>query len=116
MNNQLDTRSVFLSVLVALLMLASAFLALAPEVSAGTTDKSDCPAGKICLWSGPTFGGQQSFWNGSETGCHALENIDPQSVYNHTGNHNATFPGLGTIVPGSSFTFSPAWTGSMCID
>jgi len=96
---------------------ASVYFAFIPKASAVEPFvKSDCPSGKICLWSGTTFGGQQSFWNASELGCHALENINPGSVFNNTTNRKARFPGLGTIVAGSSFSFSPAWEGEMCIE
>jgi hypothetical protein len=101
--------------LIALVVLTCALLTVAPKASASVENKSDCPAGKICLWSGPTFGGQQSFWNGSETGYHALENIDPQSVYNHTGNHTAVFfigpfnVELG-VGPGETFQFGSPYT------
>lgn len=44
--------------------------------------KSDCPAGKVCFWSGNTYGGQQAFFP-EVKGCYGLANIDPHSVYNH---------------------------------
>lgn len=114
----LDRRSVLVGVLIALIGLASALFAPAPSADASALDKSDCPSGKICLWSGPTYGGQQSFWNAWETGCHGLENIDPTSAYNNTNNRNATFPGvLGSpLGPGQSFQFLNPYTGSLCID
>jgi hypothetical protein len=102
--------------LVALVVLAGAFFALAPKASAGTTDKSDCPSGKICLWAGPTFGGQQSFWNASETGCHALANINPQSAYNNTSNRHATLTGFTTIGHGASVGWGFEYGGQLCID
>lgn len=106
----------FIAPVVVIVGLAAPSMASAVEPQV----KSDCPAGKICLWSGPTFGGQQSFWNGSETGCHALESIDPESVYNHTGNHTAVFfigpfnVELG-ISPGETFQFSEPYTKEFCI-
>jgi hypothetical protein len=110
-----------LSGLLALVVLTSALLVGASTASATIDEKSDCPSGKICLWSGPTFGGQQSFWNGSETGCHALENIDPQSMWNHTGNHTAVFfvgvfgeTELG-IGPGETFQWGSPYTRGFCI-
>jgi hypothetical protein len=115
-NLELDRRNVSLSALVALVVLASAFLALASKASASTTVKSDCPAGKICLWAGPTFGGQQSFWNASETGCHALANIDPQSAYNHTSNRHATLTGFTTIGHETSIGWGFEYTGELCIN
>lgn len=115
MNIQLDIRNVFLSGLIALALLASAALTLAPQASA---DKSDCPSQKICLWSGQTYGGQQSFWNAWETGCHGLENIDPTSAYNNTNNRSATFSGLlgSPLGPGKSISFLDPWTKGFCID
>lgn len=115
-----NAQKVSWSGLIVLVVLTCAFLVIAPKASAGTEDKSDCPAAKICLWSGPTFGGQQSFWNGYETGYHALENIDPQSVYNHTGNHVAIFyiGPFGTelgVYPGETFQFGSPYTGGFTI-
>jgi len=98
-----------------LAVMIGTFFTLAPKASAAT---EDCPAGKICLWAGKTFGGQQAFFDGSETGCKSLSNIDPGSMRNHTGNHTATFfPGPVAIGPGLEFNFGePGYTGSMCID
>jgi hypothetical protein len=79
--------------------------------------KNDCGPARICLWSGQSFGGQQSFWNGSDLGFHALANIDPQSVYNHTGERLAIFyvgilhnVELG-IYPGETFQFGSPYSG-----
>ena len=105
-------KTFMLSALLALLMTAGALLILTPEASA---ERSDCPAGKICLWAGATYGGQQSFWNGYETGCHALSNIDPQSIWNHTGNHSAAMSGLGITGPGVYWTWGYPYTGELCI-
>lgn len=105
-------KNVLLSTLIALVVMAGAFLALAPEAMA---ERSECPAGKICLWSGPTYGGQKSFWNGYETGCHALANIDPESMWNHTGEHYATMPGLGMTAPGVYWGWGYPYTGELCI-
>jgi hypothetical protein len=83
--------------------------------------QSDCSPGLICLWSGPTFGGQQSFWHGYETGCHALENINPQSVFNDTENYTAEFPyGPFELLhhdagPGSTIQFEEPWPSGFCI-
>ena len=112
MDLQLDTRNVFPSVLIALVV-AAGFLILTPQASA---EKSDCPAGKICVWAGPTFGGAAAFFDGSETGCKALSSIDPRSAWNHTGNHTASFPsGTLPLGPGGSFSERLPYTGSMCI-
>jgi hypothetical protein len=108
----LDRRRGFLGLLVAMIAVSGTLLALAPAASA---DKSDCPAGKICLWSGPTFGGQRSFWDASETGCHALENIDPQSAYNHTSNRHLEMQSFTTILHQTSVGWGFEFTGGMCI-
>jgi hypothetical protein len=113
-----NARNIFLGGLIAFFALACALLTTAPKASA---DKSDCPSAKICLWDGPTFGGQQSFWNGYETGCHALENIDPSSVYNNTNGHWAHFytGPFGEIDiavgPGKTYQFGGDWTKGFCI-
>jgi len=113
-NVELDARNVLLSAFVALLVSASAFLALTPKAFAA---KSDCPAGDVCVWSGPTFGGSRAFFAGSETGCHSLAAINPRSAYNHTGNHVAVFPGLTFLSPGESFSnLGSPFTGSLCIE
>ena len=83
MNVEISTKTVLMSALSALAVLVVAFLAMAPKASAV---KSDCPAGYVCLWSGPTYGGQQAFFHGSELGVKGLANIDPRSGWNHTGN------------------------------
>jgi hypothetical protein len=109
----INARTISLSGLIALVVLTCALLTTAPKAAAV---QSDCPASKICLWLGQTFGGQQSFWNGYETGYHALENIDPASVYNHTGNHYAvfyagTFGEVEIVVgPGKTEQFGFEWT------
>jgi hypothetical protein len=111
---QLDKRNLLLSALVGLMMLVGAFFALTPEASA--LEKSDCPAGYVCVWEGPTFGGNRAFFAGSETGCHGLANINPRSAFNHTGNHGAIFPGLVGLGPGESFSnLGSPYTGELCI-
>lgn len=84
--------------------------------------KSDCPASYICFWSGKTFGTAEcqaglncfSAFHGYEVGYHALENINPQSVYNHTGERLAWFslnwldPGFG-VWPGEAIGFGGRW-------
>lgn len=100
---QLARRNALLSAAVALVVLISAFLALAPKAAA---IKSDCPANTVCLWSGPTFGGDKSFWPASATGKHNLENIDPKSMWNRT-NRYVSFTGgtfTSVVFPGESFS------------
>jgi hypothetical protein len=96
-NIHAGTRKTVLSALVALAVLASTLLSFAPPASA---NREDCPAGSVCLWSGPTYGGQQAFFNGEDTGWHTLSNIDPESGWNHTGNHNVIFQETTTLFPG----------------
>ena len=113
-NVQLDTRNVFLTALIALVVLASAFLALAPRALAA---KSDCPPADVCVWAGPAFGGDRAFFAGSDTGCHALAAINPRSAFNHTGTRVAVFPGLTSLFPGESFSnLGSPFTGSLCIE
>jgi hypothetical protein len=60
----------------------------------------ECPASYICFWSGKTFGQAEcqaglncfSAFHGYEVGWHNLESINPQSMYNHTGEHIAAWP------------------------
>jgi len=111
-NVQVANRNVFLTALVALVMLAGALLVFAPTASA---NREDCPAGKICLWAGPTYGGERAFFNGSETGCHSLASIDPQSIYNNTTGHTAEFPFSRTIRAGQFFANQFPWGGEVCI-
>ncbi len=105
-------RNLFLTTMVAFVVMASALLVLAPAASA---NREDCPAGRICLWAGPTFGGDRAFFEGSDVGCHSLANIDPQSGWNHTGNHTAEFPFTRTIGPGQEFHNIFPWGGNVCI-
>lgn len=93
-------RSATLSALVSLALVASAFFAFAPAASA---DYGDCPSQKICLWAGPTYGGQRAFFDASDTGWKSLANIDPRSVRNNTSNRHVYFPEWGaTWGPGQS--------------
>jgi hypothetical protein len=78
-------RAKLLAVVAAVMVVVG--IGVLPSTAAANT--SDCPAGFVCVWEGPTFGGQRSQWAGSETGTKTLENIDPRSAYNHTGNHTA---------------------------
>lgn len=72
--------------------MASAESLFEPTIEVSPQVKEDCPPGDVCVWEGPTFGGNRAFFAGSETGTHTLENITPHSAYNHTGNHTAVFP------------------------
>jgi len=108
---QVDPRNMFLGALLALVLLASAAFALTPTASA---NREECPAGRLCLWSGPTFGEARAFFNESETGCHSLANIDPRSGWNRTG-HTATFPFIKTIPSGGEFRNEFPWGGEVCI-
>lgn len=105
-NVQVETRNVFLSALVAFVVLAGALFVFAPTASA---NREDCPAAKVCLWSGPTYGGSAAFFNGEDTGWHSLAEINPQSAWNHTGNHAVLFDGLTWINPGETIRISPAF-------
>jgi peptidase inhibitor family I36 len=115
MNTAPAARKAFLSALLTLVALTGVLLALSSPASA---NKEDCPPGKVCLWSGPTFGGEiRAFFNGEEVGCHSLENINPRSAFNHTGNHLAIFPEFITLGPGRSWENAPepGWQFNMCI-
>jgi hypothetical protein len=115
MNLRLNIRNIVFSGLITLALAGCALLAVASSSLAVT---NDCPAGKICLWSGPTYGGDRSFWNESDTGCHALESIDPTSMRNNTDNRLATLPGvLGSPVGHTQeFSFLNDYMGQLCID
>lgn len=85
---------------------------------------SECAAGNICFWTGKTYGRAEcrsgencfSWFAGSDLGYHALANIDPQSMYNHTGSRVAVFEGglfgEGTffVLPGEKLQFGGRWT------
>jgi Peptidase inhibitor family I36 len=87
-NVHASARNMLLPALVALVVLASALLVFAPVASAS---REDCPPAKVCLWAGSSYEGQQAFFNGEDHGWHTLENINPQSSWNHTGNHWVRF-------------------------
>lgn len=91
---------------------------------------SECPASYICFWTGKTYGqaeckaGENCFsaFHGYETGSHALANIDPQSMYNHTGEHYAwfqpcipLFPCEYNVGPGQLHQFGGRWTSGFWI-
>lgn len=95
--------------LIALVLLAAALGGMASKASAASPKtnplvfeplvQSECPGGYVCFWSGKTFGrgecesGQNCYsqFHGYEVGWHNLENINPQSMWNHTGEHLAVF-------------------------
>lgn len=103
--------------MVAFAAVASMFLALAPHALA---EKSECPSGYVCLWSGPTFGGERAFFPGGETGVHTLANIDPRSGWNHTGNKIVALTGgefYSVLFEGDSFSgLSSGYTGHISIE
>lgn len=119
LNMQLGARSVFLSALVGLVVLAGTFFAAAAQASAvGPRNKSDCPNNTACLWEGPTFGGNRAFFAASDGGCHSLANINPRSAYNNTNNRILNFPtGVFVLFPLQSFSnLSSGYAGVMCIE
>jgi hypothetical protein len=77
---------------------------------------SECPGQTICLWAGVNFNGQRSFWHASETGCHALANINPQSIFNNTSNRSALLPGWGLVGAGVATSRGVPYTGELCIN
>lgn len=90
---------------------------------------SECPASYICFWTGKTWGqaecraGENCFsaFHGYELGSHALESIDPQSMYNHTGERVASFAqgimgeGNFAALPGEKLQFGGRWTHGFSI-
>jgi Peptidase inhibitor family I36 len=91
---------------------------------------SECPGSYICFWTGKTYGqaecngGENCFsaFHGYETGCHALASINPQSIYNHTGEHYAHLyynEPLGPVElvygPGQHETLPGRYSGEFCI-
>jgi hypothetical protein len=114
---QLDTRNVFLSALVALVVLAGALLVLAPTASA---NRSDCPLNTVCLWEGPTFGGDRAFFSENDEGCKPLNNIDPKSGYNRADSAIVSLSGglfYSVLWPGDDFeNLSDGYDGQICID
>jgi hypothetical protein len=106
-----DARNMFVAALVGLVVLAGALFAFVPTASA---NREDCPAGRICLWNGPTFGEERAFFEASETGCRPLNNINPRSGWNRTS-RTAEFPLSRTIGPGAEFSNIFPWGGEVCI-
>lgn len=107
-----------------LLTTAIAVVGIGVLPSTASASKSECAAGDVCFWSGKTFGRAEcesglncfSHFHGYETGSHALANINPQSVWNHTGNHTAIFyvglfgkVELG-VYPGEDFQWGSPYT------
>lgn len=93
-------------------LLVAMTFALTTDASA---NRSDCPSGKICLWSGPTFGEQQAFFE--DTGCKPLNNIDPRSGFNNTNNRIFSLQQwpYATIWWGESWSNGSPYTGEICI-
>jgi hypothetical protein len=95
-------------------VLAGALFVFAPVASA---NREDCPAARVCLWAGETYGGQQAFFNGEDHGWHTLENINPASSWNHTGNHSVYFNTLNIwIGPGATLRIPGGYTGWIYIE
>src|SRR4051812_31501734 len=101
----------FLSVLAGLVLLAGALAGHPPSASANQTHR---PAGKACFWAGPAYGGQQAFFDGSDTGNHSLAWISPQSGWNHTGNHLVYLWNFTYLSPGQTIQMGP-FGGSITI-
>lgn len=84
--------------------LALGFAALAFSMAGSppkaAADTGDCPAGYVCVWEGPTFGGQHKFYTGQETFCHKWVDFEGKSARNHTGEHTACFES-SCIAPGA---------------
>lgn len=90
----------------------------------------ECPSGYVCFWSGKTYGraecesGQNCFsaFAGSEVGCHGLENINPQSMFNNTGNKTVTVYNGGIVEPithvyhGETYQWGYVYHEGMCIE
>jgi hypothetical protein len=112
MATPLDRRSMWLAALVAL-VLSCAFSAFATKASA---NRSDCPPGYVCLWEGPTFGGNRAFFPWFDTGTHTLEEINPRSAFNNTGNSTVLFQGTATLYPSYFWSERGYYTGTIYIN
>jgi Peptidase inhibitor family I36 len=93
---------------------------------------SECPPSYICFWSGRNYGQAEcqaglncfSAFHGYEVGHHDLENINPRSVYNHTGEHTAVFieypfglpPYVMEVGPGQTFNEFGRWEDGFNIE
>lgn len=95
--------------------MASAETAL-PSEAATPASLSECPSQTICLWATSNYSGEhRSFWSASQTGCHALSSINPESVYNNTNNRVAELPGWGVIGEGVHTSRGNPFEGELCI-
>jgi Peptidase inhibitor family I36 len=108
---ELSLERKLLSGLLALALLVVAVAAYAPQAKA---DQSDCPGQTVCLWSGYTYGGSRAFFAASETGCHGLGAINPQSLYNNTSNRRVTWP--VAVGPGGTYQWLSPWSGYVCFE
>jgi hypothetical protein len=108
--------------------LEAGFNSLSPAAQARVA--SECPGSYICFWTGESYGqsgcekGETCFsaFHGYEVGEHALANINPRSMYNHTGEHYAwfqpcipAFPCEYSVNPGQLWQFGGRWTSGFRI-
>jgi hypothetical protein len=97
-------RTVFLSALAALTLLAGALFVAAPKASASV---SQCSGNKVCIWAGRNYEGKFDWWAASETGCHNHEgNPEVRSIYNKTA-YNVEVYGRFILQSGIGVSLEP---------
>jgi len=103
-----------LSALMTLTILAAALFVSTPKASASF---ESCASTKVCLWAGENGTGEMRVFNGEDLGCKTLADIDPKSIYNHTGNKFVLVPGRGLVIgPGFAINTEQKITGVICIE
>lgn len=79
----ITVRTILLSALAALTLLAGALFVAAPKASASL---KQCSEGTVCVWAGRNFEGKFDWWPASSTGCHNHEgNPEVRSIADWTG-------------------------------
>jgi Peptidase inhibitor family I36 len=97
-------RTVFVSALAALTLLACALFVAAPKASASI---SECPENSVCVWAARNYEGQFSYWAASEKGCHNhANNKEIRSIANWTG-HKVEVVGRFILEPDIGVSLNP---------
>lgn len=102
----------FLSVLVALALLAGALFIATPRASANL---GQCQAGQVCIWLARNFEGQFSYWPQSSWGCHNHAEKPQVRSWANFSQFRVQVQGAGVTYPGVAVSLNEGYiTGDLC--
>ncbi|MDO8188562.1 peptidase inhibitor family I36 protein [Conexibacter sp. JD483] len=100
--------------LLALLLAAAVACALFVTAPKASADRADCPGHAVCIWSGPTFGGQLSWFSENDIGCHPHPDNTPiRSAFNRS-TWDVRIGGWGYLQESNFKDNLPNITGEVC--